>query len=171
MVIEIDPGSAFGTGSHPTTQLALMVLERYVQPGDVVLDVGCGSGILGLGALRLGAKKVFGVDSDPGTIECATKNLRAEIEQGRMALLLGDAATGLRMAADIVVANINVQGAISVGQIAAPLLRPGGTYLGTGLLESATDRVIEEVTPAGLEHLATDLYDGWGCVSFIRPEE
>ncbi|HJN16513.1 MAG TPA: 50S ribosomal protein L11 methyltransferase, partial [Armatimonadota bacterium] len=80
IIVEIDPGSAFGTGSHPTTQLALMVLERYVTPGDTVLDVGCGSGILSLASLRIGAAKVIGIDSDPGSIECAEKNLAPEIE-------------------------------------------------------------------------------------------
>lgn len=124
--IEINPGQAFGTGVHETTQLCIEALERHVQPGRVVLDVGTGTGILMQVAELLGAERAFGCDNDPIAVEVARGNLRA----GR--LFIGSADAVRERAADIVVANINPQ---VLRELEPPLmaaLRPGGIALLSG---------------------------------------
>lgn len=168
VILEIDPGSAFGTGSHATTQLALAALEGTVRKGDLVLDVGCGSGILSLAAATLGAGRVVGIDNDAGIAECATGNLRGALEEGRVRLVLADGLSALRVKADIVVANITAGPVIVVGRSVAGFLKPGGRYITTGLLEADVERVTAAVADAGLERERTELQDGWACVSFRR---
>jgi len=168
VILEVDPGGAFGTGSHPTTQLALAALEKTVRKGDLVLDVGCGSGILSLAAATLGAGRVVGIDNDAGIAECATGNLRGALEEGRARLLMADGLSALRVRADIVVANITAEPVIAVGRSVADCLRPGGLYITTGLLETDVERVTASVSDAGLDHERTELQDGWACVTFRR---
>lgn len=170
MVIELDPGGAFGTGSHQTTKLALCALERSVKPGGVVIDVGCGSGILSLAALALGAERVIGVDTDPAAIECAASNLRGSLACGTCQLVLGDALNALRAVADVVVANISAEAAAAIGRQVAHALRPGGTYIATGFLATATEAVGQSLRDTGLAVRERDELEGWSCLSLVRME-
>jgi ribosomal protein L11 methyltransferase len=124
--IAVNPGMAFGTGVHETTQLSLEALERHVRPGSTVLDVGTGSGILAQAAELLGAAAVYACDIDPTAVEVA----RAKLPPGR--IFVGSADAVLTRAADILVANISPEAAIALAPEFRRALRPGGVALVSG---------------------------------------
>jgi len=166
VVLEIEPGHAFGTGSHPTTRLALQALDRIVRPGMTVIDVGCGSGILSLAALELGAGRVIALDVDPAAVECTAQALERHIRRGAALVLEADGLSALGTTADLIVANITAELVVKVGESVPPLLRPGGRYVATGLLETAADSVAVVLSAAGLFRERTDLLEGWACLTF-----
>lgn len=153
IVIEIDPGTAFGTGRHETTKLCMGQVKKYLKPGMRVLDAGTGSGILAILAAKLGASSIFGTDIDPIAVEAAKKNLvfngvredSFTIEQGN---LIED--EGLRKRAglesfDIVVANILADVIIPMSAITVPLLKKGGIFISSGIIDSKEEEVREAV--------------------------
>ncbi len=155
--IELDPGRAFGTGSHETTQLCLEALERLVKPGTSVLDLGTGSGILAIAAALLGAKPVWACDIDADAVEVARENIaRAGVAVHRFA---GSARSVRPGSVGLVVANINATTITNLAQELARLLAPGGGAVLSGFL--VTDRETIESTLALREwHTKGD----WACV-------
>ena len=154
--VVLDPGAAFGTGSHPTTRLVLAWLERHVRAGDAVLDYGCGSGILGIAALKLGARSATAVDVDPAALEAARYN------SGRngVALDVRDAHAALVGAADITVANILANPLRMLAPLLATHTRAGGRIALSGILEPQAAEVIRAYAPwAALEVAGNDA--GW----------
>ncbi len=143
LLIEIDPGTAFGTGSHETTKLSLMALSRAVRPGDRVLDVGTGSGILSIVALKRGAAFAFGTDIDPLSIEAARENAEVNgIPADRFELLTGniidDPEVQRRVGLgcyDIAVANILADVIIPLQKEVTAHLKPGGLLLVSGIID------------------------------------
>ncbi|MGZ5099658.1 MAG: 50S ribosomal protein L11 methyltransferase [Usitatibacter sp.] len=134
----LDPGAAFGTGSHPTTRLCLAWLERHVVAGDSVLDYGCGSGILGIAALKLGAGTAIAVDVDPLALEAARYNA----ERNAVALEVVDAQRTLPGASRITVANILANPLRMLAPILASHTLPGGSIALSGILEEQVPEVI-----------------------------
>ncbi|MGZ5098323.1 MAG: 50S ribosomal protein L11 methyltransferase [Usitatibacter sp.] len=134
----LDPGAAFGTGSHPTTRLCLAWLERHVVAGDSVLDYGCGSGILGIAALKLGAGTAIAVDVDPLALEAARYNA----ERNAVALEVVDAQRALPGASRITVANILANPLRMLAPILASHTLPGGSIALSGILEEQVPEVI-----------------------------
>jgi ribosomal protein L11 methyltransferase len=139
--VRIDPGMAFGTGTHPTTQLCLEILERYAQPGMSTIDVGCGSGILSIAALRMGAARALAVDIDPEALEAAQENARLNGVHGRLETGLGSVDEirarqfGL-VQAPLVLANILAPVIIRLLDAGlADLVEPGGVLVLSGILE------------------------------------
>jgi ribosomal protein L11 methyltransferase len=152
----LDPGAAFGTGSHPTTRLCLAWLERRVAAGDSVLDYGCGSGILGIAALKLGAGSAVGVDVDPLALEAARYNA----ERNAVALEVVDAKQPLSGASRITVANILANPLRMLAPILASHTQPGGWIALSGILEEQAPGVIEAYSRwTALEVSARD--GGW----------
>jgi len=152
----LDPGAAFGTGSHPTTRLCLAWLERHVRPGVSVLDYGCGSGILGIAALKLGAGRATGVDVDPLALEAARYNST----QNDVALDVRDAHAPLPAGSDITVANILANPLRMLAPLIATHTRPGGSIALSGILEDQADGVAAAYASwARLEVAARD--SGW----------
>ena len=150
-VIEMDPGTAFGTGSHETTQLCLKMLKKYLRGGETVLDIGTGSGILGIAALKLGAKEVTATDLDEVCKEAVAENLRAnDIPQGKYRLLIGNVigdeeterAVG-NACYDVVTANILAPVIISLaGQGAVDrFIKKGGIFITSGIIDSKEQEV------------------------------
>jgi ribosomal protein L11 methyltransferase len=139
----LDPGAAFGTGSHPTTRLCLEWLEREVRKGDAVLDYGCGSGILGIAALKLGAARAAGVDVDPLALEAARYNS----EQNGVRLDTVDAHATPPFAADITVANILANPLRMLAPIIATHTRVGGAIALSGILEQQAADVAAAYAP------------------------
>ncbi len=137
--VVLDPGAAFGTGSHPTTRLCLAWLERHVRPGDAVLDYGCGSGILGIAALMLGAARATGVDVDPLALEAARYNSR----RNQVQLETRDASSELPSGADITVANILANPLRMLAPLLATHTRMGGLVALSGILEEQAQAVID----------------------------
>ena len=141
--IVLDPGAAFGTGSHPTTRLCLAWLERQVRPGDSVLDYGCGSGILAIAALKLGAGRATGVDVDPLALQAARYNS----SRNGVALDVRDAQAGLDGAFRITVANILANPLRMLAPVIAAHTQPQGLIALAGILEDQADAVIEAYAP------------------------
>jgi ribosomal protein L11 methyltransferase len=133
LVITLDPGMAFGCGTHPTTQLCLELLERAVRPGVVVYDVGTGSGILAIAAARLGAARVVAVDDDEIAVRVARENVARNGVEAVVGVVQGDLLRGLAEPADVIVANIVAGVIIDFAPAAARHLRPGGSFIAGGI--------------------------------------
>lgn len=154
--LELDPGLAFGTGSHPTTRLCLEWLEANVPAGCSVLDYGCGSGILGIAALKLGAGDVLGVDIDPAALTAAADNAA----RNGVALRLAPSSAPLDATFDRVVANILTNPLMLLAPLLTARLKPGSRLALSGVLESQAGQVIEAYAPwLALRVGAT--HEGW----------
>ena len=152
VVITLDPGMAFGTGHHPTTRMCLELLETRVQPGDRVLDLGCGSGILSIAAAKLGASKVFGLEIDPIAASVAVRNVR---ENGVQDIVLTDEASlpHPRAAAgeyDLLVANVSAKVITELAEHIVRVVRSGGTLIFSGILDKQQTEVIERMSSLGV---------------------
>ena len=140
--VMLDPGLAFGTGTHPTTALCMQWLDATIEPQQTVVDFGCGSGILGIAALKLGAKRVIGVDIDPQAIEASTANARRNNVEGQIELYLPkDQPSDFQ--ADVVVANILAGPLAELKQVISSYVKPGGKLALSGILESQAQSVID----------------------------
>jgi ribosomal protein L11 methyltransferase len=149
-VIEIDPGMAFGTGTHPTTALCVELLERNVRPGDAVLDVGTGSGILLIAAAKLGAGRLTGVDLDPVAVEVAEANLRLNgIADHQFNLSCGNLTETVDGVFDGVVANILADVIVDLLDHVAPLLKPDGWLICSGIIQAYRERVARKMAACG----------------------
>lgn len=159
IIVEIDPGTAFGTGSHETTRLCISQIKRFLKPGDKVLDLGCGSGILSIIALKLGAGKVVGTDIDPNAIIATKENLAVNhIEEGSMipyeGNLLEDEALCEKIGEgqyDIVVANILADVIIPLSSIARRFMKEGAYFITSGIIDTKEEEVKEAMVKNGFE--------------------
>ncbi|WP_306602790.1 50S ribosomal protein L11 methyltransferase [Azonexus sp.] len=159
----LDPGMAFGTGSHPTTRLCLEWLERTVKPGDSVLDYGCGSGILAIAAAKLGAARVAGVDIDPQAVEAANANA----ERNAVSAEFSDSAAPLAGEYDVVVANILSNPLRVLAAAICAHVRSGGSLALSGILREQADEIIAVYAPwIALE--VADVREDWVCLSGRR---
>jgi len=161
--VTLDPGLAFGTGTHPSTRLALAFIERTVRGGESVLDYGCGSGILAIAAAKLGAARVDAVDVDPQSVETAAGNARANGVAMRAAAPEG-LAPGFY---DIVVSNILAQPLIVLAPLLAARTRAGGLIALSGILDSQAAEVAAAYEPQFASRVARS-EDGWALVEGKR---
>lgn len=145
LVLELDPGLAFGTGTHPTTALCLEWLDRNPPIGDLVLDYGCGSGILALAALRLGAAAVIGVDHDPQALEASTENARRNGLSRDLQVFLPGAEP--QQPVDLVLANILAAPLIDLAPQLAARVRPGGAVVLSGILREQAEALSAAYRP------------------------
>ncbi|MFM9279798.1 50S ribosomal protein L11 methyltransferase [Paenibacillus jiagnxiensis] len=157
-IIELDPGMAFGTGTHPTTSLCLRTLESVIQGGEEVIDVGTGSGILAIGAIKLGAKHVLALDLDPVAVSSALANtqlngLEQQItvkESDLLSVLDGnDPSLGVKLPVKVVVANILAEIILLFIEDVYKALEPGGIYIASGIWKNKEQVVEEALTAAG----------------------
>ena len=168
MMIEIDPGTAFGTGSHETTQLCIRPLLKYVKAGDRVLDVGTGSGILGITALKLGASFVFGTDIDPLAVETARENVEGNgIPEEQFRLRLGNIITDADIqqeagpeSYDIVVANILADIIIPLQEMIYTEMKHGALLIVSGIIDMKEDAVREALLENPEYELLETLHQG-----------
>ncbi len=145
----LNPGLTFGTGAHPTTQLCLELLEEALRPGDKVLDLGCGSGILAIAALALGASRAVGVDIDPKAADVAFENAALNgIGDGRLSVYAGDVLSDKKLAAklepgqnQVVLANIVADVIIPLSAKAGQFMTDGGMFLASGVIDGRQDEV------------------------------
>ena len=164
VVLELDPGLAFGTGSHPTTRLCMEWLEQHVQAGERTLDYGCGSGILAIVAKKLGAGETVGVDIDPNAVEASRYNAERNHVEATFALP-DDAPEGTF---DLVVANILSNPLKLMAAMLCARVRPGGRLILSGVLE----RQAEEVAAAYASAIPLTVWrarDGWVCLHGVKP--
>ncbi len=166
LAISLDPGQAFGTGQHPTTRLCLAAIERECAPGDVVLDLGTGSGVLALAAARLGASRVDALDSDPDAVEAARENVRRNGLEGSVQALRGslDPERGAVDEYDFVAANISSGVVCELLPAMARALRPGGRLVLSGFMADRVSEVLAAARGAGLEDVAVEQDEEWCAV-------
>ena len=172
LVIHIDPGTAFGTGMHETTQLCIRALKKYVKKGDAVLDVGCGSGILGMMALKFGAGYCVGTDLDPCAITATHENMEVNgIGKDRYEVMAGniiddrtvqDEAGYERY--DIVLANILADVLVPLTPVVPAHMKPGAVYITSGIIDDKEQTVVKAVKAAGLEVLEVNHQGEWVSV-------
>lgn len=162
IIIELDPGMAFGTGTHPTTVMCLQALEKLVKPGDIVIDVGTGSGVLSIGAALLGAGKVIALDLDPIAVKAATENVKlndvdkiVEVHEGN---LLDKVET---READIVVANILAEVIVTFTDDAYAVLKPGGTFITSGIIRAKKEEVKSALEKSGFAVEEVLMLEDW----------
>ena len=164
----LDPGLTFGTGSHATTRLCLTALEQRIHGGERVLDLGCGSGILSIAALRLGADCAFACDIDDKCLKVAYENAALNgIGPDTYTVKVGDILTDTALRADIgtgydiVVANIVADVIIALAPAVRPLLKKDGVFLCSGIIDDRAEEVAGKLLEAGLEILETHSSEGW----------
>ena len=160
LVLVLDPGMAFGTGSHPTTRLCLEWLERTVMPGGSVLDYGCGSGILGIAAARLGATEVLGVDIDPQAVVTARNNAARNAVHARFE----DSAAKIHGQFDLVVANILSNPLKALAPAISSHVRPGGWLALSGILSAQAGELIAAYAP-WISLASAGCREGWVCLA------
>ena len=173
MVIHIDPGTAFGTGMHETTQLCIRQIRKHVTPDTEILDVGCGSGILGMLALKFGAKHSVGTDLDPCAIDATYENMEVNgISKDQYEVMIGniidDKAVQDKVGYecyDIVVANILADVLVALTPVIVNQLKKGGIYITSGIIDDKEETVIEAVKKAGLEVLEVTYQGEWVSVT------
>lgn len=165
VVLELDPGMAFGTGLHPTTRMCLEQIEQHIQPGMRVLDVGTGSGILALAAARLGARSVYCIDNSSVAVESATANAAANGLSERIRVVLGvlDEMEAEHMAGqfDLVLANIIARVIGGIAPQLARVMAPGALLIAGGIIEERSHEAEQPLLAAGLRPLQRVMIDDW----------
>ena len=164
----LNPGLTFGTGSHATTRLCLQALEKHIRGGEKVLDLGCGSGILSIAALKLGAASAAAVDIDDKCRDVAYENAALNgIGQDTYTVRIGDVLGDAVLRADLgggwqmVVANIVADVIIGLSPLVRPMLAPGGLFLCSGIIDTRAGEVAEAIRQSGLTLLEQQEADGW----------
>lgn len=173
MIIHIDPGTAFGTGMHETTQLCIRQLKKYVTEDTEILDVGCGSGILGMLALKFGAKHSVGTDLDPCAIDATHENMEVNgIRKDQYEVMIGNIIDDKEVQDkvgyekyDIVVANILADVLIPLTPVILHQLKAGGIYITSGIIDVKEEVVVEAVKASGLEVLEVNHQGEWVSVT------
>ena len=165
-VLSIDPGMAFGTGGHDTTRLVLETLEDYVTPETDLLDVGCGSGILSIAALLLGARRAVGVDIDPLAVKTAVENgERNRLFPPRLTFLEGNLVEKVDGLYDVVAANIVADAIIALSPAVPRFLKPGGTYIVSGIIDTREADVTAALSRCGFTVVRRRERAGWLCLA------
>ncbi|MDD3339740.1 MAG: 50S ribosomal protein L11 methyltransferase [Lachnospiraceae bacterium] len=178
MIIHIDPGTAFGTGKHETTQLCIRQLKKYVTRSTELLDVGTGSGILGIIALKFGAKHVVGTDLDPCAVPAVAENLEVNhVPSKDFDMMIGNIIDDKEVQDkvgyekyDIVVANILADVLVPLTPVILNQMKPGAIYITSGIIDMKEELVVETVKKAGLELVEVTRQGEWVSVTARKPK-
>lgn len=171
IVINIDPGTAFGTGSHETTRLCIQALEKYVNSGINILDVGCGSGILSIAATKYGAAHATGIDIDEYAIPSTVENRDINgITEEQFEVICGNILEDTELqnnigygTYDIAVANILANVIIPLSSVIGRHIKPGGLFISSGIINTAADNVREAIVSNGFEIIEENTLGEWYC--------
>ncbi len=164
IVINMDPGMAFGTGTHETTMLCAINLEEYIKPGDVVLDIGCGTGILSLIAGKLQAKKVVAVDFDTMAVKIAKENAELNDLQGMIEIREGNLTNVIDEVADVVVANILAAAIVELSGLIRPYLKENGIFISSGIIIERLSEVLNALEAEKFKILFVQQMGEWVAV-------
>ena len=168
--IVMDPGMAFGTGTHETTSLCLETLDSLVRGGERVLDIGTGSGILAIAALKLGADSAEGVDIDPMCVRTAGENAARNGVADRFKVLVGDLSDKASGQYNIITANIVAAAILSLAPHVPVLMAPGARFIASGIIDERKDEVLAGLKAAGLEPVEVKEKRGWVCIICEKKE-
>ena len=179
MVIHIDPGTAFGTGMHETTQLCIRQIRKYTTETTKILDVGCGSGILGMLALKFGAEYSVGTDLDPCAIDATYENMENNgVSRDKYEVMIGNIINDKEVQDkvgydkyDIVAANILADVLVPMTPVVVPAMKPGGIYITSGIIEEKESVVTDAVKKAGLEVLEVNHQGEWVSVTARKKKD
>ena len=164
LIIELDPGMAFGTGTHPTTVMCIQALERTVTPGDLVVDVGTGSGVLSIAAALLDAKRIQSLDLDEVAVQSAKQNVEINNVQDKVSVSQGNLLDGVNEQADIVVANILAEVIMRFTDDVAKVVKPGGFFIASGIIQTKKQDVKEAIIASGFTVEETILMEDWVAI-------
>lgn len=163
LVVNLDPGMAFGTGTHETTRMCIQALERYVKEESTVFDVGCGSGILAIAAAKLGAKLAVGVDLDPVAVESSMENV-GHNNLNNIEILHGNLVEVIDGKADIVVANILAEIICILTDDVKRVMKDGGVFITSGIIHDRVEMVCEKLESTGFEVIEKNKDGEWNCI-------
>ena len=164
LIIELDPGMAFGTGTHPTTVMCIQALERTVQKGDLIVDVGTGSGVLSIAAALLEAKQVQALDLDEVAVRSANINVKLNKVQDRVHVSQGNLLDGVEEQADVVVANILAEVIMRFTDDVAKVVKPGGYFVASGIIQPKKDDVKAAIVASGFTIEETIQMEDWVAI-------
>jgi ribosomal protein L11 methyltransferase len=160
-IISLDPGMAFGTGTHPTTVLCVRAIEKYVKPGHTVLDVGTGSGVLSVAASLFGATKIQAMDLDNVAVTVAKDNCVVNNVGDLVEVFQNNLLNGIETKADVIVANILAEIIVLFTDDVARLLNEDGVFITSGIIEDKKQRVIDALEASGLEIVEENKISEW----------
>ncbi len=170
LIIELDPGMAFGTGTHPTTVMSLQALEKQVQQGETVIDVGTGSGVLAIGAALLQAQSVRALDLDEIAVKAAGLNVKLNKVQHLVDVFHGNLLDAIDEPADVVVANILAEIIMSFTDDAFQAVKPGGTYITSGIIMPKKNDVKEALEASGFVIDEVMMMEDWVTIISKKPQ-
>lgn len=163
LVVNLDPGMAFGTGTHETTRMCIQALEKYVKEESTVFDIGCGSGILAIAAAKLGAKLAVGVDLDPVAVESSIENVGYN-NLNNIEILHGNLVEVIDGKADIVVANILAEIICILTDDVKRVMKDVGVFITSGIIHDRVDMVCEKLEATGFEVIEKNRDGEWNCI-------
>lgn len=169
LIIELDPGMAFGTGTHPTTVMSLQALEKHVNNEVDVIDVGTGSGVLAIGAALLGAKTVHALDLDEVAVRSAIENVELNKVSDKIEVVQGDLLDTVKEPAEVVVANILAEIILTFVDDAFTIVKPGGIYITSGIIEGRKEDVKNALIDAGFEIDEVMMMEDWVTIVSRKP--
>ncbi|MFD1348679.1 50S ribosomal protein L11 methyltransferase [Oceanobacillus caeni] len=161
VIIELDPGMAFGTGTHPTTVLSIQSLEQYVNKGDTVIDVGSGSGVLSIASALLGAKEVFAYDLDDVAVKSTEENVKLNGLENKITAKQNNLLDNVDMKVDVVVSNILAEIIVRFVEEAWNNLKEGGFFITSGIIQNKKELVKDKLKEKGFEIIAMNEMEGW----------
>ncbi|ALC81677.1 MULTISPECIES: 50S ribosomal protein L11 methyltransferase [Bacillus] len=161
LIIELDPGMAFGTGTHPTTVLCIQALERYLHKGDHVIDVGTGSGILSIAAAQLGAESILATDLDPVAVESARLNVKLNKVSGQITVKQNNLLDNMPEENDVIIANILAEVILRFTDDAYKLLKKDGIFITSGIINHKKQEVRDALIQAGFDIVETLAMEDW----------
>ncbi|MGH1830522.1 50S ribosomal protein L11 methyltransferase [Enterococcus gilvus] len=170
-IITLDPGMAFGTGTHPTTNLTLQALETVLRGGETVLDVGTGSGVLSIASSLYGAQEIYAYDLDEVAVRSAQENVDLNAHTENIHVSANNLLVGVEQEADVIVANILADIIVLMIEDAWRLLKPEGTFIVSGIIEDKKDMVLEEMYAQGFEVDRIFQQKDWFAIILKKPEE
>mgnify|MGYP000987500220 CR=1 FL=1 len=164
LVVELDPGMAFGTGTHETTIMCTEALETFVKPGDRVYDIGCGSGILSIVSAKLGASKVIGVDLDPTCIEVSNENIVNNNVEDKVQVIQGNLLDVIDEKADVIVSNIIAEIIVKMSKDLKEFLVKDGIFIASGIIIEKISMVKEALVENNFEIIEVKELGEWACL-------
>ncbi|MBW3113055.1 MULTISPECIES: 50S ribosomal protein L11 methyltransferase [Bacillaceae] len=170
LIIELDPGMAFGTGTHPTTVMCIQALERIVKEHDSVIDVGTGSGVLSIASALLAADKVRAYDLDEVAVRSARLNVKLNKVQSTVSVDANNLLNGVTGQADVIVANILAEIILRFTEDAYELVKPGGYFITSGIIQPKKQEVRDSLEAAGFKIEEIMVMEDWVAIIALKPQ-